>query len=136
MGCKGEVKIAEWIRGSNISWTSAHNKQAFSYGNHCGKDITFWRTFTKQCHGASLIKFQLKSMIKSNGTYAVHGIYYPLPKGRELINSEDQLLLPLSVNTPATTSTVTGKSVTVTTDTDKRTREGKGSHTLCCTQMS
>lgn len=27
VGCKGEVKVAEWIRGSNISWTNAHNKQ-------------------------------------------------------------------------------------------------------------
>ena len=48
--------------------------------------------FIKQCHGASLVGFQLKSMIKSNGTYAVHGAYYPLPKGRQLADSEDEVL--------------------------------------------
>ena len=57
LGCKGEVKVAEWIRGSKVSWTNAHNKQAFSYGNHLGKDITFWRTFIKQCHVVSLINW-------------------------------------------------------------------------------
>lgn len=74
-----------------------HNKKALSYGNHCGKDINFWRQFIKQCHVKSLIKFELKSIIKANEFYAVHGTYYPLPEGRKLANSEDkEFLLPCS----------------------------------------
>ena len=36
IGQTGELKVAEWIRGSSVSWTNAYNKQAFSYGNHRG----------------------------------------------------------------------------------------------------
>ena len=39
VGSKGEVKIAEWIRGSAITWTDKYNKQCYSYSNHCGHDI-------------------------------------------------------------------------------------------------
>ena len=109
VGCKGEVKVAEWIRGSNISWTDSHNKKPFSYGNHCGKSITFWRTFIKQCHVLSLISFELKSMIKGNGSYAVHGIYYLAQKGRDLVQSDESVMLPVHTDKatnmlPATTN--------------------------------
>lgn len=82
VGCKGEVKVSEWIRGSNLTWTNDHNKSAFSYGNHCGRGIDFWRIFIKQCHVSSLIKLELKSMIKGSGNYAVHGMYSPPPEGQ------------------------------------------------------
>ncbi len=39
LGCKGEVKIAEWIRGSSIAWTNQHDKTSFSYGNHKGIEV-------------------------------------------------------------------------------------------------
>ena len=55
IGCKGEVKIAEWIRGSKLQWTDAFNKNCLSYGNHNNKDMNFWRTFIKQCHVMSLV---------------------------------------------------------------------------------
>ena len=42
--CKGEVKIAEWIRGSKLQWTDAFNKVCLSYANHKNKNMTFWRT--------------------------------------------------------------------------------------------
>ena len=132
VGCKGEVKIAEWIRGSNIPWTDMHDKKALSYGNHCGKDINFWRQFIKQCHVKSLIKFELKSMIKTNGTYAVHGVYSPLPEGRELANSDDkELLLPVhqSKHVSAPAMSPYG-AVPGTSRTEKKIREGKGSHML------
>ena len=38
--CKGEVKVTEWIRGSQISWTDAYDKSTLSYGHHNGRDIT------------------------------------------------------------------------------------------------
>ena len=53
VGCKGEVKFAELIRGSKISWTDEHNKKVMSYGNHCGRDMHFWRLFIRQCEAAS-----------------------------------------------------------------------------------
>ena len=34
IGIKGEVKVAEWIRGSSVAWTNAYNKKSLSYGNH------------------------------------------------------------------------------------------------------
>ena len=43
VGCKGEVKDTEWIRGSQISWTNAYDKSTLSYGHHNGRDIKFWR---------------------------------------------------------------------------------------------
>ena len=30
VGTKGEVKVAEWIRGSALSWTEKYNKQYLS----------------------------------------------------------------------------------------------------------
>ena len=61
-----------------------HLINSISYGNHQGKGIDYWCSFIKQCHVSSLIQLELKSMIKSNGHYAVQGVYYPLPKGRKL----------------------------------------------------
>ena len=31
IGQKGEVKVAEWVRGSAVSWTNAYNKRSFSH---------------------------------------------------------------------------------------------------------
>ena len=31
VGSKGEVKVAEWIRGSALSWTEKHDKNSLSY---------------------------------------------------------------------------------------------------------
>ena len=81
LGCKGEVKIAEWIRGSNIAWTNTYDKTSFLYRNHKGRSMHFWRTFIKQCHVLGLVQLELKSMIKSNGAYSVNGVYYGTEKG-------------------------------------------------------
>ena len=62
-----------------------HNKQAFSYGNHCGKDINVWRMFIKQCYGASLVRFQLNPDKEGKGSHT-------LPVVRKcLIDSENWL---------------------------------------------
>ena len=94
LGCKGGVKIAEWIRGSNIAWTNRYDKTSFSYGNHKGRSMHFWRTFIKLCHVLCLVQLELKSMIKSNGAYSVNGAYYGTEKGTQVINSTEPLLLP------------------------------------------
>ena len=98
VGGKGEVKIAEWIRGSHVAWTNAYNKSCLSYGNHKGRDINFWRTFIKQCYTASLVQLELKSMIKGSGLYAVNGVYHPSQKGIEAINKSEPVMLPNNAN--------------------------------------
>ena len=134
VGCKGEVKISEWIRGSKISWTDAFDKFSISYGNHQGKGIGYWRSFIKQCHVSSLIQLELKSMIKSNGHYAVQGVYYPLPKGRKLVEDGDTLLLPsLGIHDSSSPSTAHPSDTPKCTPSSiegKRSRLGKGSHIL------
>ena len=59
IGCKGEVKLAEWIRGFKLQWTDAFIKQCLSYGNHKNKDMIFWRISIKQCHIMSLVQMEL-----------------------------------------------------------------------------
>ena len=93
VGMKGEVKVAEWIRDPSISWTNAHYKKVFSYGNHRGYDLVQWRRFIRQCYVLGLIKYELKSMIKGNGHYSVMGVFYPLENARCYI-AENNPLLP------------------------------------------
>lgn len=59
VGSKGEVKVAEWIRGSALSWTEKHDKSSLSYGNHYGHGIDFWRKFMRQCHVLGLVNYEL-----------------------------------------------------------------------------
>ena len=131
VGCKGEVKIAEWIRGSKISWTDAFSKKCLSYGNHRGKDLNFWRTFIKQCHVMSLVQLELKSMIKSSGLYAVNGVYYSTLKGRELVSNQEQLLLPkIDSNSPRSKASASSDTGLSEDNEVKRKRVGKGSNIL------
>ena len=78
IGQKGEVKVAEWVRGSAVSWTNAYNKRSFSYGNNKGHTLEQWRLFLQQCHVHGLIKYELRSLVKGNKYYSVMGVYYPL----------------------------------------------------------
>ena len=84
VGCKGEIKVCEWIRGSQISWTNEYNKNAMSYDNHRSKDFNFWRSFMKQCHCVGAVKLEFKSLIKGKHHYSVQGVYYPLQLGRDM----------------------------------------------------
>ena len=78
----------------------------------------------------SLIKFELKSIIKTNGSYAVHGVYSPLPEGRDLANSQDeQFMLPVHQVKLTKSSASTSDAVPGTSRTEKI-REGKESHML------
>ena len=47
LGVKGELKISQWIRGSNAAWTQEYNKLALSYGNFKGHSEAWWRLFIK-----------------------------------------------------------------------------------------
>ena len=127
VGGKGEVKIAEWIRGSSIAWTSAYDKNCLSYGNHKGRDINFWRTFIKQCYAASYVQLELKSMIKGSGLYAVNGVYYPSQKGIEAISKSEPVMLPKNPNDngPRVECTQDSASHSIT-----KKRVGKGSFVL------
>ena len=126
VGCKGELKIAEWVRGSSISWTNAYNKNCLSYGNSRGKDLAFWRTFIKQCHVMSFVQLELRSMIKSSGHYAVNGVYYPTQEGLQAINGSDPFLLP-KINF---TEEITSSSPVLSHNSAKRKRLGKGTNIL------
>ena len=95
VGSKREVKIPEWVRGSKVSWTCEFDKSTFSFGNHRGRDIGFWRKFLKQYHVLSLVQMELKSLIKSSGYYAVQAVYSPSPNSGLVLNNDDSLMLPI-----------------------------------------
>jgi len=73
-------------------------------------------------------------MIKSNGHYAVQGVYYPLPKGRKLVEDGDTLLLPsLGIHDSSSPSTAHASDTPKCTPSSiegKRSWLGKGSHIL------
>ena len=127
IGCKGEVKIAEWIRGSNVSWTNACNKNCLSYGNHKGKGMAFWRTFIKQCHVLSLVQLELKSMIKDSGLYAVNGVYHVTQRGVDAAGKTEPFMLPN--HSHGEMPVPTGSAPSAHSD-SKRKRLGKGSNIL------
>ena len=131
IGRKGEVKIAEWIRGSRLGWTNAFNKKSMSYGNHKNKDIECWRKFIKQCHVVSLVQLELKSMIKGNGIYAVNGVYAPTTNAIEEIQKTEPLLLP-SVRCEGPFKKRTSPQSTISQENNevKKKRLGKGSNIL------
>ena len=138
VGAKGEVKIAEWIRGSSVSWTNAYNKKALSYGNSRGHTLEQWRLFMRQCHVLGLVKYELKSMIKANGHYSVMGVYSPLDSSKRYIDADETLLLPcvnhsskiLDVSSQPSTSKSLDSCSSQNLDTPKRKRMGKGSNML------
>ena len=74
IGTKGEVKIAQWIRGSTLQWTSDYNKAASSYGNSMGHSELWWRRFLRQSAASGALERELKSLIKKNGHYCIQGL--------------------------------------------------------------
>ena len=137
IGIKGEVKVAEWIRGSSVVWTNAYNKKSLSYGNHFGHTLEQWRLFTHQCHVLGLVKYELRSMIKGNGHYSVIGVYYPLSQSEQYIQGEKSLLLLamkhcVNDSSVATIISVHGSSRIISDQTvsTKKIRLGKGSNIL------
>ena len=132
LGSRGEVKVTEWIRGSKLVWTNDFNKKAMSYGNHCGRDSEFWRTFLRQCFVHGFVKMELQSLIKRNGHYSVYGIYYPTEKGRVAVQQNEDVMLPLLQidKRPCTALKPTEDIEPSKSKEVKRRRVGKGSHIL------
>ena len=130
VGCKGEVKVTEWIRGSQISWTNAYDKSTLSYGHHNGRDIKFWRLFMKQCHVLGFVKLQFKSLIKASGHYSVQGVYHALPKGRGHVSSSENLPLPKVGGLYQPPPVSASSSTSSIASSQKKKRLGKGCHVL------
>lgn len=135
VGKKSEVKVAEWIRGSAVSWTNAYNKKSYSYGNNKGHTLEQWRLFMRQCHVLGLIKYELRSMIKGNKHYSVMGVYYPLENSERYTNDEESLMLPAMKHhiddSPVMLSHASSSgSMSDQSELKKRKRLGKGSNIL------
>ena len=134
VGNKGELKVSEWIRGSKSPWTDSYNKESLSYGNHRGRDINFWHRFMKQCYVLSLVAYKLKSMIKKSGFYAVHGIYHVSQKGKEAVDKDEPVILPVSfsdITSLKASSPFQSPGVYANHESkEKRVRNGKGCNIL------
>ena len=48
----------------------------------------------KQYHVLGLVKYELQSLIKANGHYAVMGVYSLSEEGKHALTEDDPLLLP------------------------------------------
>ena len=135
IGAKGEVKIAQWIRGSSVAWTSSYNKKSMLYGNSKGRSEMWWRKFIRQCHVAGYIDKQLKSIIKKSGhSYSIQGVYHVLPKAAEHLANEDShiLLRMASEQDIPRQKSLGGKSIHCNGESSKgqSCRVGKGTHGL------
>ena len=134
IGAKGGVKLAQWIRGSSVAWTSSYNRKSMSYGNFEAKSEMWWRKFIRQCHVAGYVDKQLKSIIKKSGHYSIQGVYHVLPKANKDLASEDSHILLYKAPEGEITSqkTSTNKSRCNNSEPGKAqsSRIGKGIHGL------
>ena len=64
LGLKGELKISQWIRGSNAVWTQEYDKSAPSHGNFKGHSEAWWRLFIKMCYSFGYVQREMQSLIK------------------------------------------------------------------------
>ena len=92
VGDKGEIKLAQWIRGSSQEWTIQYNKDCHSFSNSMGHSEAWWRTFMRQCHVKGVVEKQLKSIINKSGHYCIQGIFHVLPKGRNIVQQRSPFL--------------------------------------------
>ena len=138
LGAVGEVKVSEWIRGSNASWTNNFDKSSPSYGSGRSHSQTWWRNFMRACHVLGYVQRQLKSIIKHSGHYAIQPVYVPTALARSFLSKESALMLPVTSSLDASASSSHNHSTTssedlsdshIGTSTLKK-RVGKGSHLL------
>lgn len=97
IGEKGEVKLAQWIRGSTLAWTNAYNKACMSYGYSSENSEVWWRVFMRKCFILGLVNRQLKSIIKQNQHYAVQGVFTITSEGREHVENGMELIIPINM---------------------------------------
>ena len=98
IGEKGEVKLAQWIRGTSLQWTNDFDKTSMSYGNAMGHSKMWWRLFMRQCHVLGLLRKELRSILKRSGHYSIQGVMVVLAKARNLLSLDVSLLLPCITN--------------------------------------
>ena len=91
---KGELKLAQWIRGSTLQWTTGYNKAASSYGSSMGHSELWWRRFLRQSAASGALERELKSLIKKNSHYCIQGLYRVLPRGREIVLNSEGFSVP------------------------------------------
>ena len=134
IGAKGEAKLAQWIHGSSVAWTSSYNRKSMSYGNFKGKSEMWWRTFIRQCHVAGCVDKQLKSIIKKSGHYSIQGVYHVLTKANKDLAREDSRILlykaPEGEITSQKTSTKKSRCNNSEPCKAQSSRVGKGTHGL------
>ena len=94
IGSKGEVKLAQWIRGCTLSWTDNYDKQSMSYGNSNGHNEMWWRLFIRKCHILGTANKELKSIIKQSQHYSVQGVVSTTSKGYKIIHDGEKFTIP------------------------------------------
>ena len=93
LGSKSELKLAQWIRGSSLSWTDNHNKQSFSYCNSKGHSEDWWRLYIRKCHVLGTANKELKHIIKQSQHYSVQGIICATAKGNEIVKNDGTFMV-------------------------------------------
>ena len=116
LGAVGEVKVSEWIRGSNASWTNNFDKSSPSYGSGRSHSQTWWRNFMRACHVLGYVQRQLKSIIKHSGHYAIQPVYVPTALARSFLSKESALMLPVTSSLDASASSSHNHSATSSED--------------------
>ena len=137
LGVRGEVKLAQWIRGSSLAWTNSFNKLTMSYSNFMGHSETWWRMFMRQCHILGFIDKELRSIIMQNKHHSIQGIICATQAGKELIENGEQLMVlqSLSVDEKCqsgshATQTSRSKGIQSKGIQSKGDRHGKGTHSI------
>ena len=130
LGLKGELKISQWIRGSNAVWTQEYDKSAPSHGNFKGHSEAWWRLFIKMCYSFGYVQRETQSLIKKNGHYAILGVYKVTTKGREFTATEDnKFTIPLRLMKQCQSETK-NSALPTTSGNPTKVRIGKGTPPL------
>ena len=131
LGVKGELKISQWIRGSNAAWTQEYDKLAPSHGNFKGHSETWWRLFIKICYSFGFVQREMKSLIKKNGYYAILGVYQITTKGRKFTATEDnKFTIPLGLVKQCQPETKNSALPSTSSGNSTKVRIGKGTPPL------
>ena len=91
----------------------------------------------RQCHVIGLVKYDLQSLIKGNGHYAVMGVYSQSEVGKVAVAENKPLMLPYNTekSLPKECSNDNRSTISVLGEScydgkSKRKRDGKGSNEL------
>ena len=92
----GEVKVTEWIRGGEIAWMQQVSKCVSSaYGISPPRlSKEWWRMFIRQVSAAGFIFRSVKPAAFGTSVQGAYALLQPTSKGRNVIASNDLVLLP------------------------------------------